>query len=75
MELPAPINGINASAPLDKMPPLTSPDMNNVRPIGVLEKKLRLTQRPGQDKLYAQRIGGNFNFPVTAICSVTTIDD
>ncbi|KKM26089.1 hypothetical protein LCGC14_1588450 [marine sediment metagenome] len=74
MEIPAPIKGQIKSAPLDKMPPLTSPDMNNMRPIDVLEKRLRLSQRPGQDQLYTQRIGGNVNKAVLAICSVTTID-
>lgn len=74
MELPAPIKGKNTSAPLDKVPPLMCPDMNNMRPIDAQEKKLRLGQRPGLDKLFAQRIGGNPNLAVCCICSVTTID-
>lgn len=74
MEIPAPIKGINTAAPLDKMPALTCPDMNNLRGLCSLEKKVRLGQRPGQDKLYTQRIGGSINFPVVFICSVTTVD-
>jgi len=74
MEIPAPIKGINTAAPLDKMPPLFTHDMNNMRPIDTLERKLRLCQRPGVGNLYSERIGGNPNYPVVAICAVTTID-
>lgn len=73
MELVAPIKGKNTSAPLDKMPPLTTQDMNNMRPIDIFEKKLRLSQRPGQDKLFAQQIGGSAT-PVVFTGFVTTID-
>ena len=54
------------------MLPLTTFDMNNMRPVGVFEKRLRLTQRPGQDKLFAQQIGGAAK-AVTFVGSITVV--
>lgn len=72
-DFPSPVKGFSeglvASSPL----PLTSGYMNNVRAIDTLEKQVRIGQRPGQDKAYAQQIGGAA-FPIMAICSVTVID-
>ncbi len=73
MEIPAPIKGISKTAPLDKMPPLTSHDMLNMRGICSLERKVRLGQRPGFAKLFAQQIGG-IAAPVVMVGSVTTVD-
>jgi hypothetical protein len=72
-ELPFPIQGINEITAAAKQPQLTSPDMNNVRPQGVLENRIRGGQRPGQDKRYAQRIGDNANYPVIALLAVTRV--
>lgn len=52
---------------------LFSEVMNNVRPIDVQDKKLRMGQRPGLDKWgNGVQIGG-VDAPVVAICSVSTI--
>jgi hypothetical protein len=68
-----PVKGIHQGVVVDKTPPLTSGDMNNVRPTDVLENRLRIGQRPGQDKAYTQQIGGAA-FPIVEIVSVTIID-
>lgn len=73
MEFALPIKGISYGFPVDKSPPLTSGYANNFRAICTLEKRVRIGQRPGQDKAYAQQIGGA-TAPITAICSITTID-
>jgi len=73
MEIPLPIKGESHGFPVDKSPPLTSGCMNNVRAIDVLEGRVRIGQRPGQDKLYSQQIGGASS-PVVAITQVTVID-
>jgi len=73
MEFQLPIKGISYGFPVDKSPPLTSGYQNNVRAIDVLEKRVRIGQRPGQSKVYTQQIGGAAS-PVVAIIQVTTID-
>ena len=50
IELPSPIQGISKGVPVDKESPATSGYMNNVRPVDVLETRIRLGQRPGLDK-------------------------
>jgi len=67
-----PLKGINESAPLSRLPELTSADMNNVRPVDI-SKRLRIGQRPGQDKLYSQQITGE-TVPVIWVGSITTLD-
>jgi len=71
-EFPIPIKGVSYGFSQDKSPPLTSHYMNNCRPIDVLEKKVRLGQRPGLDKVYTQQIGG---MATSIICmlSVTVV--
>lgn len=73
MEFSLPIKGVSEGFPIDKSPPLTSGYMNNIRAIDVLEKRVRIGQRPGQDKAYAQQIGGAASAVVAAI-QVTVID-
>jgi hypothetical protein len=73
MEFMLPIKGISEGFPVDKSPPLTTGYANNIRAVDVLEKRVRIGQRPGQDKVYTQQIGGAA-LPVVAICSVTIID-
>jgi hypothetical protein len=46
--------------------------MNNVRPIDVLERQLRLGQRPGLDKWSTDQIGAAEQ-PVVAFCVVAAI--
>jgi len=73
MEMQLPIKGESSGFPADKSPPLTSGYLNNVRAIDVLEKRVRIGQRPGQDKAYSQQIGGA-TYPVVALCSITVVD-
>jgi len=73
MEIPPPIMGVNTAAPLDKMPPLTTGDMMNMRPLDLFERRLRLSQRPGLGKMYTEQIGG-LALPVVIITSITAVD-
>jgi hypothetical protein len=68
-----PIKGVSYGFPIDKSPPATSNYMNNIRAIDVLEKRVRIGQRPGQDKAYSQQVGGAAS-PVVAIIQITTVD-
>ena len=72
-EFQLPIKGESKGFVPDKAPPLTSHYMNNVRPVDVLENRVRLGQRPGLDKKYSQQIGGIAN-AVIELLSVTVID-
>ncbi len=71
-EIPLPLRGINFSYPLDKQDASSSPYMDNVRPFDTLERRIRLGQRPGMDKMYSQQIGGA-TFPVVWVGLVTTV--
>ena len=72
MELPLPIRGVFRGFSVDKVPAEFSDDMNNVRPIDSLEKRLRLGKRPGLKKWSATQIGSAEN-PVVSICVVSSV--
>ena len=72
-EFPLPINGVNYGLPVDKTPAQFSGYMNNVFPRDVLERRIRLGQRPGLDKVFSQQIGGEEN-PVIELLFVTVVD-
>jgi hypothetical protein len=72
-ELKFPVKGINKNWANSEQPPVTSPDMNNVRPYGTAEARLRGGQRPGLDKRYSERIGGSAAGPVFFMCQVTSM--
>lgn len=72
-ELNPPIKGINAAVNPDKQPPLTTDYMDNVWPADTLEKRIRLGQRPGVDKAFAQQIGGAA-VAIVAVNIITTVD-
>lgn len=72
-ELPLPIKGINEAMPLDKAMGGISPYISNVRPFDVLERRVRMSQRPGMDKVYSEQIGGAFG-PIVFLGIVTTVD-
>ncbi len=67
-----PIKGISEGFEVFQSPPATSGDMNNVRPQDVLEKRIRIGQRPGFEKLYTQQVEGAAT-PILAITSVTVV--
>jgi len=71
-ELTPPIKGVSKGLPIDKEIPTTSGYMNNVRPVDVLEKQLRLGQRPGLDKWSTVQIGVAEQ-PVVAMCAVAAV--
>jgi len=71
MEFPLPIKGESHGFPVDKNPPLTSGYLNNVRATDVLEKRIRIGQRPGQDKWgNGDQIGGAEQ-PLVFLCIVS----
>lgn len=73
VEFQFPIKGKSEITAAAKQPQLTSPHINNVRPQDVAENRIRGGQRPGLDKRYSQRIGGNANYPVIALLAVTRV--
>ena len=73
IELTPPIKGISKGLPVDKEQPTTSGYMNNVRPVDVLERQLRLGQRPGLDKWGAGTQIGDSEQPVVAVCIVAAV--
>ena len=72
MELPLPSRGVFRGYSVDKTPAEFSDDMNNIRPIDSLEKRLRLGKRPGLKKWSATQIGSAEN-PVVSICIVSSV--
>lgn len=73
MEILFPVKGIHKGFPANKQPPDTSPDLNNMRPYDISDKRVRGGQRPGLSKRYSQQIGG-MTEPIVAICSITIVD-
>jgi len=73
IELPNPIQGVSKGVPVDKESPATSGYMSNVRPIDVLEKRIRLGQRPALDKWGAGTQVGAAEQPVVAMCIVASV--
>jgi len=67
-----PVAGFSEGLPVDKADPMTSGYLNNVRPIDILGKRIRVGQRPGLDNWSATQIGGEEN-PVVALISVSTV--
>ena len=71
-EWPLPIRGLSKSTIPDNETPGTSAYMRNVRPYDVLEKRLRLGQRPGLKKWCSTQVGDQEQ-PVVAMCIVTSV--
>ena len=72
-EFPIPIRGVSEVLPVDGAAPLTSGYMNNVRATDVLEKRIRIGQRPGLDKAFDQQVGGASS-PVVLITTISIMD-
>jgi len=51
---------------------VSSEYMNNVRPVDVSEKRIRIGQRPGLDKWSATKVG-DAEIPVVAMCTVASV--
>jgi len=67
-----PVRGLHEGKRSGQQPAGTSRDLNNVRPY--YDGRDCGGQRPGNDKMFAQRIGGSANYPVIKLLSVTTVD-
>jgi len=74
IELIPPIKGISKGLPVNREQPATSGYMNNVRPRDVLEKRIRLGQRPGLDKWGAGNQIGGAKMPIIMLLTVTVIE-
>jgi hypothetical protein len=72
-DVPLPLGGFSEGFQPDKQPTATSGYMNNCRPRDVLEKKIRIGQRPGLAKAYSQQIGGAAS-PIVWLGSITIVD-
>ena len=68
-----PVKGFSEILPVENQELGTTPYALNIRPRDVLEKRMRVGQRPGLKKAYSQQIGGDA-FPVVVLLSVTTVD-
>ena len=74
VELRFPIMGVNKNWANSEQPPVTSPDIRNMRPYGTAEGRLRGGQRPGLNNTdYASRLA-DVNDPVVEILSVTYLE-
>ncbi len=73
IEFTPPIQGINKGLPADKAMPGSSEYMDNVRPVDVSEKRVRIGQRPGLDKWGAGTKVGDAEQPVVAMCTVSSV--
>ena len=72
IRLALPYKGVNKGATVVVTPEEFSTNMNNVRPVDVLERRIRLGQRPGLKKFSSVRVGAD-NQPIVFICSVSSI--
>lgn len=73
LEFPFPLKGKNENYSASEQPPLTSPDLQNVRPYDTSEERARGGQRPGLDKWGAGNQIGGASQPVVAICHVAAV--
>lgn len=69
-----PFQGLSEGLSVSNEPGGTSGYLLNVRPRDVLERRLRIGQRPGLKKAYSQQIGGAAA-PIVWIGSITTVKD
>ena len=73
MELLPPIKGVFRGSLTGHAPELTSEVMNNVRPVDVQEKRVRIGQRPGLDKWANGTQVGAAEQPVVAMVFVSSV--
>jgi len=71
LELIFPLKGVDKNWANSTQPPLTSPELKNVRPQDVSENRSRGGQRPGLVKWSDDRIGGDEQ-PIVAMETITT---
>ncbi|KKN17995.1 hypothetical protein LCGC14_0960210 [marine sediment metagenome] len=73
MEVPAPIQGILKGLPSNEVMKNYSEYMNNCRPQDVLEKRIRMGQRPGLEKWGAGTQIGGSEQPIVALITVSSV--
>jgi len=73
IEIPLPLKGCNDGMPVGQSDMGTTGYISNCRPKDVLEKRLRIGQRPGLKKSYSQQIGGD-TAPIIKLLSVTIVE-
>jgi hypothetical protein len=73
IEFQLPLQGLSEGLSVTSEQGMTSGYMSNCRPRDVLEKRIRIGQRPGLKKAYSQQIGGAAE-PIIWLGSVTTVD-
>lgn len=73
MELSLPLKGVCQGFNPDQLPEMTTDYMNNVVPVDTLERRVRLGQRPGLDKVFSQQVGGSAT-PVVLVGQVTVLE-
>jgi len=73
MEILPPIKGLFRGSLTGHAPELTSENMNNVRPVDVQEKRVRIGQRPGLDKWANGTLVGAAEQPVVAMTFVSSV--
>ncbi len=73
MELLPPIKGLFRGSLTGHAPELTSESMNNVRPVDVQEKRVRIGQRPGLNKWGNGTQVGAAEQPVVAMTFVNSV--
>ena len=74
IELSPPIKGISKGLPTDKEQPMSSGYCSNVRPVDVMERQLRIGQRPGLSLWGTGTLIGAENQPVIAFCVVASVN-
>jgi len=73
IEFQFPILGLNKGEAFDRQPGMTSDYLKNVRPYDVLENRRRGGQRPGLDKRFDERIGGD-TAPIVALLEISVLE-
>ncbi len=68
-----PIKGQHKGGVTSLLPPLTSNNLNNMRPYDTLDDRARGGQRPGLDKWGDGDQVGSAEQPVVAMCIVTSV--
>jgi len=72
IEFTPPIKGINRGVPADRPMAVSSEYMNNVRPVDVSEKRIRIGHHPGLDKWSTTKVG-DAEIPVCSMCTVASV--
>jgi len=72
-ELQFPFKGKHVGLPGGKQPPVTSPDLNNMRPMNPKSGRVTGAQRPPLSKKHTEQVASEA-LPIVAMCSVTTVE-